>query len=219
VRSIEDDEANREVLRGPGAEEEAGVEGGEALAGVGALEVEETAAGSIEPPSAAIPKWHVLWTRSNCEQLVHDQLHDRGFDLFLPRIGVWRRLGGRKEVGRVPLFPGYLFLRHAIDKRSYLEVRRTRGLVALLGESWDRLAHVPEVEIESIRTLLRSDLPVQPHPYLKEGRRARVIRGPLAGVEGVLVGVRPEKGLLVLSIDLLRRSVAVEIDCTAVTAA
>ena len=177
-----------------------------------AVEVAETA-------FAAVPRWRVLWTRSNCERIVYDQLLDKGFDLFFPRLAVWRRVAGRREVGRIPLFPGYLFLRHAIDKASYLEVRKTRGLVALLGEAWDRLAEVPDCEIESIRTVLRSDLPVLPHPYLKEGRRVRVVRGPLAGVEGVLLRVRPEKGLLVLSVNLLRRSVAVEIDCTAVTAA
>ena len=162
------------------------------------------------------PKWHVLWTRSNCEQQVHDQLAGKGFRVFLPRVEVWCRRGGRRRLERAPLFPGYLFVRHAIDKASYIEIRKARGLVCLLGASWDRPAEVPEREIESVHVLLRAGRPILPHPYLKEGRRVRIVRGPLAGVEGILTRARLERGLLVVSVDLLSRSVAVEIDCTAV---
>jgi transcription antitermination factor NusG len=106
-----------------------------------------------------------------------------------------------------------------MDKASYIEVRKTRGLVAILGERWDRLAEIPNEEIEAIQKLLRADLPTVPHPYLREGQRVRIKRGPLADVEGILVQIKPNKGLLVISIDLLKRSVAVEVDCTLVTAA
>src|SRR5207249_190312 len=69
-----------------------------------------------------IPRWRVLWTHSNCEQLVCDQLAAKGFDLFLPSVEAWSRRGGVRRLSRVPLFGGYLFLRHAMDKASYLEV-------------------------------------------------------------------------------------------------
>jgi transcription termination/antitermination protein NusG len=197
----------------------AGAEGGEALLtetlakGEGAAPILDSPG---DPESPDGPKWRVLWTHSNCEQMVCDQLAARGFQPFLPCVDVWRRRGGGRRRERGSLFPGYLFLRHRLDKMSYIEVRKARGLVSVLGERWDRLAEVPDREIESIRSLLRAELPVLPHPYLKEGRRVRITRGPLAGVEGVLVRARPDRGLLVLSIDLLRRSVAVEVDCTAV---
>ena len=161
-------------------------------------------------------KWHVLWTRSHCEQLVHDQLLARGFEVFLPRINVWSRRGGLRALSRVPMFPGYLFLRHPMDKRSYLSVRQARGLVDILGEGWDRLAAVPGRDIEALRALSESNLQAHPHPYLKEGQRVRIVRGALAEVEGILVRSDPEKGLLVLSVDLLQRSVAVQIDSTSV---
>lgn len=164
-------------------------------------------------------RWHVLWTRSNFEQLVHDQLVPKGFEVFLPTIDTWVRRGGDRLVTRVPLFRGYLFVHHAMDKASYLEVCKARGLVRILGERWDRLEVVPDSEIEAIQTILRTRLPILPFPYLREGQRVRITSGPMADVEGILVRSNPNKGLLVISINLLRRSVAVQVDCTLVEAA
>ena len=110
------------------------------------------------------------------------------------------------------MFPGYLFLRHAMDKDSYLDVSNTRGLVQILGERWDRLGTVPDREIESIQNVLVADVPTQAHPYLREGQRVRIVRGPLTGTEGILKQKDMRNGLLVLSVDLLQRSVAVKID-------
>jgi transcription antitermination factor NusG len=117
------------------------------------------------------------------------------------------------------MFPGYLFLRHSMDDAAYLEVVKTRGLVRVLGDRWDCLAPVPDGQIESIRRVHEARYPVQPHPYLKEGQRVRITAGLLAGAEGVLARTKLNKGLLVLSVDILQRSVAVEIDCTLVVAA
>jgi transcription termination/antitermination protein NusG len=164
-------------------------------------------------------KWHVLWTRSNCEQLVYDQLAAKGFHLFLPKIDIWCRNGGFRHLALLPLFPGYLFLHHAMDKASYIEAAKATGVVRILGERWDRLGVIPDGEIEVIQRVLGARLPVLPHPYLREGQRVRITRGPLADVEGILVRSRPNKGLLIVSIDMLRRSVAVEVDCTVVEAA
>jgi len=179
--------------------------GGEALAEIG---VESVA-----------PRWRVLWTHSNCEQLVSDQLAAKGFDLFLPTVEAWSRRGGVRRLSRVPLFRGYLFLRHAMDKASYLEVYKARGLVRVLGERWDRLDAVPDAEIEAIQKLIHSGSPILPYPYLREGQRVRITRGPLADVEGIVVRVSPKKGLLVVSVNLLRRSIAVHVDCTLLQAA
>ena len=163
--------------------------------------------------------WHVLWTRSNCEQVVHDQLAAHGFSLFLPTVQSWCRRGGVRRLARTPLFGGYVFLRHAIDKASYLTLCRARGLVRVLGDRWDQLAIVPDAEIEAIRKIVSSGAPVMPHPYLCRGQRVRVTRGPLADVEGIVVRSDPKKGLLVVSVELLRRSVAVHLDCTVLEAA
>jgi len=165
------------------------------------------------------PAWHVLWTKSNCEQLVHDQLAGRGFETFLPKINVWSRRAGQRQLVRRPMFPGYLFLHNPLDKETYIEVRKARGLVTVLGETWERPAVVPDREMASVLALSRSDLPSIPYPYLREGMRVRIASGPLAGVLGILERRKAEKGFLVLSVDLLSRSVAVEVDCTSVVPA
>jgi transcription antitermination factor NusG len=168
------------------------------------------------PDSNFGARWHVLWTRSHCEQLVHDQLATNHFEVFMPKFNAWARRAGNRSLSGTPLFPGYLFLRHALDKESYLEVRKARGLVTILGERWDRPATLPDSEIEAIRRLAGAKVPTVAHPYLKEGARIRITRGALAGIEGILLKLRMNRGLLVLSVNLLQRSVAVEVDCTTV---
>jgi transcription termination/antitermination protein NusG len=163
--------------------------------------------------------WHALYTRSHSEQLVCDQLSAKGFRIFLPKIDAWSQRAGKRHLISVPMFPSYLFLHHAIDKNSYINVRKARGLVRILGESWDKPSIIPDAEIEAIQTTLNSSIPVTAHPYLREGQRVRITEGSLRGVEGILIQKKPTKGLLVLSVDLLRRSIAVEIDCSIVTAA
>jgi transcription antitermination factor NusG len=167
--------------------------------------------------SAGQGDWYVLWTRSHCEQLVYDQLCAKGFETFLPKVGQWSRGRGPRYLAQVPMFPSYLFLRVAeMDKTCYIEVCKAKGLVRILGERWDRLGTVPDREVAAIRQVVAADLPALPHPYLREGQRVRVIRGPLAGVEGILERSDPEKGMLVLSVELLQRSIALQIDCTVV---
>jgi len=169
--------------------------------------------------TVVIPRWHVLWTQSNCEQLVYDQLAARGFDLFLPTVEAWSRRGGVRRLSRLPLFRGYLFLQSEMGKEAYVEVCKARGLVRVLGDGWDRLEVVPDPEIETIQRLVGAQVPMLPHPYMREGQRVRITRGPLTDLEGILVRVNPKKGLLVVSVNLLRRSVAVQLDCTALEAA
>ena len=166
--------------------------------------------------SPARAQWFALWVRSHFEQLVHDQLAAKGLRVFLPTIKTWSRRGGKRHVVPVPMFPGYLFLHHAMDKHGYVQVLQTRGVVRILGERWDRLAPIDDAEIEAIQRLVTTDVHVVPHPYLREGHRVRLTDGPLSGVEGVLQEVKAGKGLLVVSVELLRRSVAVEVDCTCV---
>jgi transcription termination/antitermination protein NusG len=163
-------------------------------------------------------KWYAVWTKSHCEQIVHDQLAAKGFELFLPEIDVWSSRAGTRRLISTPMFPGYLFVHHEMDKTGYLELIKTRGLVRVLGEQWDRLHAVPDSEIGALQRVQTARVPVMPHSFLQEGRRVRITRGPLADLEGILVQSNPNKGLLVLSVTLLQRSVAVAVDCTHVVA-
>jgi transcription termination/antitermination protein NusG len=181
----------------------------------------ETPRTSPSPQSsdAAIGSWYALWTHSHCEQLVHDQLEAQGFHPFLPTVDVWSRRRGARRLVKSPMFPGYLFLRHRMDKESYVRLSSTRGLARVLGERWDRLAVIPDSEMNPVRVAAAADCPIMPFPYLREGQRARVVHGPLTGLEGILVESRPDRGLLVLSVHLLQRSVATSVDATTVVPA
>jgi transcriptional antiterminator NusG len=162
-------------------------------------------------------QWFALWTHSHCEQAVHDQLAAKGFESFLPTIPTWSRRAGTQRLIPLPMFPSYLFVRQAMDKRSYIEILKSKGLVRILGARWDCLTAVSDAEIGALQRIQNTELPVMPHPYLHEGQRVRINAGPLDGIEGLLVRSRPNRGLLVVSVELLRRSVAVEVDCTFVT--
>ena len=148
--------------------------------------------------------------------MVYEQLSDRGFHLFLPTLDIWVRRNGTRRRATVPMFPGYVFLNHVMDKTSYIEVAKARGLVRILGDGWDNLAEVPEGEINAIQRLQHAGVSAVSHPYLRVGERIRITHGLLEGVEGILVRTRPEKGLVVVSVHLLQRSVGVEVDCATV---
>lgn len=164
-------------------------------------------------------QWYALWTHSHCEQLVRNQLDARGFELFFPTVGVWSWRAGVRHRIRRPLFPGYLFLRGQLCGPRYVELLKARGLVGVLGGRNGGPDPIQDSEIDAIRALVLSDLPVSPYPYLRTGQRVRITDGPLANVEGILVDRHEAKGLLVLSVHLFRRSVAVEVDCSSAVAA
>ena len=192
--------AEKSIIGIDSADRRRRTEGGEALA----------------PTVVSAPQWFVLWTRSHCEQLVHDQLSTKGLHPFLPTIDVWSRRGHLRRRIRVPMFPGYLFLHEVLDKHRHVEVRKARGLVSILGSDGERCAAVPPREMDAIRRVVDTGVVARPHPYLKEGQRVRILRGPMADVEGLLVRVKENTGFLVLSVDMVHRSVAVEVDCTQV---
>jgi transcription termination/antitermination protein NusG len=162
--------------------------------------------------------WYAVWTRSNCERLVAEQLSAKAFEPFLPEVAVWTRRDGKPRVVQAPVFPGYLFVRHPMDKTTYVEILKARGVVRILDGSWTRLMSIPAVEVDAIQRLVNAGIPLLPHVYFHEGDRVRVAAGPLLGIEGVFVREKPGKGRLVLSISLLKASVAIEVDTAYVEA-
>jgi transcription antitermination factor NusG len=146
-----------------------------------------------------------------------DQLSARGFTAFLPEMGMWSKRAGQMHVVPVPMFPGYLFVRDAMDKHAYIEMLKVRGLVRILEDGWTRLTPVPDGEVEAVERVLQARVPIFRHGPLNEGDRVRVNDGPLKGVEGVFVHDKPGSGRLIVSVGLLGRGIAVEIDGTSVS--
>jgi transcriptional antiterminator NusG len=103
-------------------------------------------------------------------------------------------------------------------RQTYIETLKVRGVAGVLDGGWTRLTPIPDNEIQGIQHVVRAEVPVLPHAHIQEGDRVRVTAGPLAGVEGFFVSDQRSRGRLIVSVGLLGRSVAVEVDCTAVTA-
>lgn len=159
---------------------------------------------------AAEARWYALYTRSNFEKRVAEELTAKHVENYLPLVEQIHQWKDRRKRVEVPVFPGYVFVRFEDSQSARLQVLRTSGSVRLLGQA-DRIEPVPDAEIESIRRLLRARVPCFSHPFLREGAWVRVRRGPLRDVEGLLVRVK-SKTRLVLSVALLSQSVATEID-------
>ncbi len=159
---------------------------------------------------AAAVCWYAVYTRSNFEKRVAADLAAKHLENYLPLVEQLHQWKDRKKVVDVPVFPGYVFARFADSDKIRLQVLRTPGTVRILGQG-DRIEPIPEVEIESIRRLLKANVPCFAHPFLREGAWVRVKRGALRDLEGILVRVK-SKSRLVLSITLLSQAVATEID-------
>lgn len=161
---------------------------------------EITSTGSVE--------WNAVYTRHQHEKSVAESLAANGIEVFLPTYNVIRRWTDRKKQISLPLFPCYVFVRSNFARR--LQVLTTPGvhfLVTFAG----RPASIPDSEMDRIRKAVESKLRVEPHPFLRSGDRVRVTSGPLADVEGILVRQKSSYRLI-LSVELLGKSIAVEID-------
>jgi transcription antitermination factor NusG len=153
-------------------------------------------------------QWFALYVRSHFEKATEQCLRGKGYQAFSPFYQTRRRRSDRTKVLELPLFPGYVFC--CFDAHKRLPILTTPGVVNVVGAG-----NVPEPillsEILSLRTVAESGQPVQPWPFLRQGQRVRIEAGPLAGAEGALVSVKDQLKL-VLSITLLQRSMAVEVD-------
>jgi transcription antitermination factor NusG len=152
--------------------------------------------------------WHVIYTRHQHEKTVAQILSSKGFEVFLPLFAAVHRWKDRDKRLLLPLFPCYVFLKGGLDRRQ--EIVTTPGMYAFVGPQ-NRAAVIPTEEIDAIRRAAESSVRIEPHPFLKCGDHVRVKAGPLEGVEGILTR---KKNLyrLVLSVELLRQAVALEID-------
>jgi len=171
---------------------------------------------SENAPDSAPMHWYAVQTRSNFEKRIDRELGEKGIRSYFPCYEEVHQWKDRKRVVQVPLFPGYVFVRITDCPEERLSVRKTPGAVRILGQQGS-IEPVPDCEIDAIQTVLHSKLPLLANPFLREGALVRVRRGPLEGVEGVLSRVKNQMRL-VMSVALLCRSVAVEVDANDVEA-
>ena len=157
--------------------------------------------------------WFALRVRSQCENSVAAVLAGKGYEWFLPRYKSRRVWSDRIKEIQLPLFPGYVFCRFDPDRR--LPIVTIPGFVSVVGMGKSPIP-IDDAEIAGIQAAVRSGLPSQPWPFLQIGQRVRINYGPLCDLEGILLDFRGQSRL-VLSVTLLQRSVAVNMDAAWVT--
>jgi transcription antitermination factor NusG len=157
--------------------------------------------------------WFALNAKFRYEDFVATHLRGKGYEVFLPVYTTRRRWSDRVKEVEAPLFPGYLFCRFDVTNR--LPILTTPGMIQIVGFG-KTPTPVSEGEIDAIQKAIGNDLAREPWPFSQIGQRARVEHGPLRGIEGVLHNVKG-RHRLVLSVTLLQRSIAVEIDSAWVT--
>jgi transcription antitermination factor NusG len=140
--------------------------------------------------------------------MVRDQLLHQGIEPLLPTVKRLSQWKDRKKEIEVPLFSGYCFVRFNSEQK--LPVLKTIGVVDIVGGG-QRPEPIPDAEISAIQTLMTSVLPYDPHPYLQEGMKVEVVRGPLQGVQGILLR-KEKRHRLILGVRLIQQAAAVEID-------
>lgn len=154
--------------------------------------------------------WFAVWTKSRQEKVAAAMIGSLGVTNFLPLKSESRRWSDRKQTVNVPLFSGYLFVKMSLTDGSERRVLQIPGVAGFVGNSHGPLP-IPEDQIEAVRNLVARRIECTIHPLLKEGDRVRVVRGPLAGIEGRLVRMN-SLTRLVISISMIHRSLAVHVD-------
>jgi transcription antitermination factor NusG len=154
--------------------------------------------------------WFAVQTRPRHEKKVNLELREKGFHSFLPLHLERRRWSDRQRWIEIPLFSQYLFVRVPISAESRAWVLKTSGVVKFVGAPW-RGTPIPDEQIENLQAIVARRIPMTPHEFLRVGQRVRIRGGALEGIEGTLSAIRNDRSL-VLSVDLIQKSVAIRID-------
>lgn len=171
-------------------------------------EIGFTRNGKLNEVESMAGSWYALVVKSRHEKVAEHILANKGFDTFLPLYSREHRYGSRRREYRLPLFPGYLFCRFRPER--LMPILNTPAVVQIVGVGKTPAA-IDEKEMDSLRIAADSAATLSPHPWPAPGAAVKVISGPLNGVEGTVVEMK-EFFRIVLSITMLQRSVAVEVD-------
>ncbi len=156
-------------------------------------------------------EWYAVYVQVNHERELLKRLEQKELGCFLPLMETWSKRRDRRKKIQLPMFPGYVFVNVVLDSSAHLTIVKTPGALSLLHNSEGPLS-IPSYQIENLRTVINSIQPLEIHPYLRQGDWVQVVRGPLAGCIGILNRVDPQKGRLIVSVDIIKKSVSVELD-------
>ena len=152
-------------------------------------------------------EWYAAYTKHQHEKVCADLISRKSIEVFLPVYQSVRKWRDRRKTIALPLFPSYLFFRTELNNR--MSILTTPGVFFIVGNS-SGACPISERDIESIRTLTNSRLPIRPHPFLRTGDQVHIKAGPLAGVRGILTRTN-NKNRVVVCVEALRRAVSVEV--------
>jgi len=158
--------------------------------------------------------WYALQVRTRWEEPAAAQLRGKGFQTLLPTYTTKRRWSDRYKIVQAPLFPGYVFC--SFDVHNRLPVLITPGVISVVGRGKTPVP-IDDAEILSLQAAIGSGLHIEPWPYIEIGERVRIKDDGLDGMEGILTSFKGNQRV-VISVTLLRRSVALEIDRSRITA-
>lgn len=153
--------------------------------------------------------WYALHVKSKCENRVYGDLCARGLEAFLPLRRAKHYWSDRAKWIDVPIFPGYLFTR--FDLADRFPILNSQGVAQIVGAGSTPIP-IPDSEIAAVRAMIDSKIDLLPWPYLKTGQTVRIDHGPLAGLEGIVVRTPECNPRIVVSVNLLQRSIAAEIE-------
>jgi len=153
--------------------------------------------------------WYAVWTRSRQEKAAASTLNTLGILHYLPLTSELRQWSDRKQMVEVPLFGGYLFVYMSLVSSNRLQVLKVPGIVAFVGNQ-SGPSRIPDQQIEDIRAVLSSGVECSVHQFPNAGDRVRVMRGPLAGVEGTFER-KASTSRLLISIEMIRQSLSVNV--------
>jgi transcription antitermination factor NusG len=156
--------------------------------------------------------WYAITVKSKHEFKVFEKLQCSNIESFLPTIERLRQWKDRKKLVVFPLFPNYVFVRLLPNYMEVLTVLKIKGVVRFLGSTQGNPEVIPNVQIESLQRLLENKKDIDVYPYLKEGQKVIIKKGPLAGIEGIMAKKDSQQHVLVISIDLLGQSICLKID-------
>ena len=153
--------------------------------------------------------WYVLHTKSRHESVVNDGLARKSVEVYLPKITVPSKRRDRKKTIRVPLFPGYVFVKTDLHPHNHLEIVKVAGAVRFIGNKQGPLSIADET-VESLKIMVESDYAVTTGNNLKKGDNVLVVHGPLEGVMGTFVRYGG-KGRIVVNVEALNQYAGVEV--------